>query len=82
LKKNILITGSTSFIGSNILNQLLKKNIHIYDVLREKNKNKKIIHKLKSNKNYHPIFYKKFNELETKIKKIKIDTVINCATYY
>ena len=82
MKKNILITGSTGFVGSNILNQLLKKNIHIYDVLREKNKNKRIIHKLKSNKNYHPIFYKKFNELETKIKKIKIDTVINCATYY
>jgi CDP-3, 6-dideoxy-D-glycero-L-glycero-4-hexulose-4-reductase len=82
LKKNILITGSTGFVGSNILNQLLKKNIHIYDVLREKNKNKRIINKLKSNKNYHPIFYKKFNELETKIKKIKIDTVINCATYY
>ena len=82
MKKNILITGSTSFVGSNILNQLLKKNIHIYDVLREKNKNKRIINKLKSNKNYHPIFYKKFNELETKIKKIKIDTVINCATYY
>jgi CDP-3, 6-dideoxy-D-glycero-L-glycero-4-hexulose-4-reductase len=82
LKKNILITGSTGFVGSNILNQLLKKNIHIYDVLREKNKNKRIIHKLRSNKNYHPIFYKKFNELETKIKKIKIDTVINCATYY
>jgi nucleoside-diphosphate-sugar epimerase len=82
LKKNILITGSTGFVGSNILNQLLKKNIHIYDVLREKNKNKRIIHKLKSKKNYHPIFYKKFNELETKIKNIKIDTVINCATYY
>ena len=82
MKKNILITGSTGFVGSNILNQLLKKNIHIYDVLREKNKNKRIIHKLKSKKNYHPIFYKKFNELETKIKNIKIDTVINCATYY
>ena len=82
MKKKILITGSTGFIGSNILNLLLKKKIHIYDVLRNKNKINKNIYKLRNNKNYHPIFYKKFNELEKKIKKIKIDTVINCATYY
>ena len=70
MKKKILITGSTGFIGSNILSLLLKKNIYIYDVLRDKNKNNKNINKLKNNKNYHPIFYKKFNELEKKIKKI------------
>ena len=82
MKKKILITGSTGFIGSNILSLLLKKNIYIYDVLRDKNKNNKNINKLKNNKNYHPIFYKKFNELEKKIKKLKVDTIINCATYY
>ena len=82
MKKKILITGSTGFIGSNILSLLLKKKIHIYAVLRDKNKNNKNINKLRNNKNYHPIFYKKFYELEKKIKKIKIDTVINCATYY
>jgi nucleoside-diphosphate-sugar epimerase len=82
LKKRILITGSTGFIGSHIVNLLLKKNIYIYDILREKNKNSKYIKKLKKNKNYFPIFYKKFKELEDKLKKIKINTVINCATYY
>ena len=67
MKKKILITGSTGFIGSNILGLLLKKNIHIYDVLRDKNKNNKNINKLKKNKNYHPIFYKKFNCLRNLI---------------
>ena len=61
---------------------MLKKNVYIYDILRNKNKkNKKIIY-LNKNKNYLPIFYKKFDELEKKLKKVKIDTVINCATYY
>ena len=82
MKQRILITGSTGFIGSHIVNLLLKKNIYIYDILREKNKNSKYIKKLKKNKNYFPIFYKKFQELEEKLKKIKINTVINCATYY
>ena len=82
MKERILITGSTGFIGSHIVNLLLEKNIYIYDILREKNKNSKYIKKLKKNKNYFPIFYKKFKELEEKLKKIKINTVINCATYY
>ena len=82
MKQKILITGSTGFIGSHILNLLLKKNIYVYDILREKNKKNKYIKKLKRNKNYFPIFYKKFIELENKLKKKKINTVINCATYY
>ena len=82
MKQKILITGSTGFIGSNIVNLLLKKNVYIYDILRNKNKKNKKIRELKKNKNYLPIFYKKFDELEKKLKKVKIDTVINCATYY
>jgi len=45
LKQRILITGSTGFIGSHIVNLLLKKKIYIYDILREKNKNNKYIKK-------------------------------------
>ena len=82
MKQKILITGSTGFIGSNIVSLLLKKNVYIYDILRNKNKKNKKIIELNKNKNYLPIFYKKFDELEKKLKKVKIDTVINCATYY
>ena len=82
MKQRILITGATGFIGSNIINLLLEKKIYIYDILRKKNKNNKYIKKLQREKNYFPIFYKKFNDLEEKLKKININTVINCATYY
>ena len=64
MKQKILITGSTGFIGSNIVNLLLKKNVYIYDILRNKNKKNKKIIDLNKNKNYLPIFYKKFDELE------------------
>jgi len=82
LKQRILITGATGFIGSNIINLLLEKKIYIYDILRQKNKNNKYIKKLQKKKNYFPIFYNKFNDLEKKLKKININMVINCATYY
>jgi nucleoside-diphosphate-sugar epimerase len=82
MKPKILITGSTGFIGSNIINLLLKNNLYIYDILRNKNKTNLNVNKLKKNPNYFPIFYKKIYDLEKKIKKLKIDIVINCATYY
>ena len=72
MKQKILITGSTGFIGSNIVNLLLKKNVYIYDILRNKNKKNKKIIDLNKNKNYLPIFYKKFEELEKKLKLIQL----------
>lgn len=72
---SILITGSTGFIGSNLLIHLKKKNVKIYDILRWPKK------KIKS-KNYYPILFKSNSELESKLKKIKINTVIHCATHY
>jgi len=78
LKKKILITGSTGFIGSHIKKYLLEKNYLVIDILRKKNK-KKI---KKIYKNYKPIFYNNIYDLEKKIKKIHYNTIINCATFY
>jgi len=78
LKKKILITGSTGFIGSHIKEYLLEKNYFVIDILRKKNK-KKI---KKIYKNYKPIFYNNIYDLEKKIKKIKYNIIINCATFY
>ena len=50
MKASILLTGSTGFIGSNILKFLLKKNFRIYDILRIKNKNKNFLNKLEKKK--------------------------------
>ena len=75
MKLSILLTGSTGFIGSNLLIYLKRKNIKIYDILRHPNKKKKY-------KNYYPIIFKDNSELESKLRKIKINSVINCSTHY
>ena len=76
--KKILITGSTGFIGSNLLKRFYPKN-KIYVILRKKSKNK---YKIKNYKDIKIIFYDNFDELDRKLKKIKVDVVFHCATHY
>ena len=73
---NILITGCTGFIGSNILNKFQKNN-KIYIILRNKKDNKKF-----KNKNVKIINYKNYDELNKKISKIKAELIIHSATHY
>ena len=73
---NILITGCTGFIGSNILNKFQKNN-KIYIILRNKKDNKKF-----KNKNIKIINYKNYDELNKKISKIKAELIIHTATHY
>jgi nucleoside-diphosphate-sugar epimerase len=75
---NILITGSTGFVGSNILDNLYSKN-KIYLIIRKKNQARNLIKKYQ---NVNIIFYDKVNELNKKLKNYKIDIVIHCATHY
>jgi nucleoside-diphosphate-sugar epimerase len=77
MQPSILLAGSTGFIGSNLLIHLKRKNIKVYDLLRSYKKKK-----IRKSKNYYPIFFKNNSELESKLKKVKINTVINCATHY
>ncbi len=72
----ILLTGSSGFIGSNILSNFLENN-QIYIIVRKKPSNK-----LLKNKNIKVIKFKNYNSLHSKIKRIKVDTVIHCATHY
>ena len=73
--KKILLTGSTGFIGSELLKNL-SKNYKIYVTLRKKTK-KNFIHK-----NIIKIYFSSFQNLNDKIEKLKINTVIHCATHY
>ena len=75
---NILITGSSGFIGSHILNKLYKKN-KIYLILRKKNKHR---NKLPLHQNIKIIYYDGFDNLNKKLKNINANIVIHCATHY
>ena len=76
-ENNFLVTGATGFIGSNIINLLIKKKKKVYALIKSSSK-KKIYKK----KNLYFIYYKNFDEIETKLKNYKFSTFINCATYY
>ena len=73
--KKILLTGSTGFIGSQLLNELSKDYI-IYITLRTKTK------KIIKNNNIVKIFFDNYETLNKKLKKLKVNTVIHCATHY
>ena len=72
----ILLTGSSGFIGSEILDQLSKKNIIYITQRNKKNVNKK------NNQNIKQIYFKNYDNLNFKLSKLKIDIVIHCATHY
>ncbi len=74
--QKILLTGSSGFIGSNIV-QILSKKYKIYLIVR-----KKSLERFNKNKNIKFIKFHNYESLNSKLKKIKVDIVIHCATHY
>ena len=74
--RKILLTGSSGFIGSNILN-IFSKYYKFYILVRKKPSNEYL-----KNKNISVIKFKNYNSLNSKLNKIKVDIVIHCATHY
>mgnify|MGYP001337544628 FL=1 len=72
----ILLTGSSGFIGSKILSSFSEK-YKFYIVVRKKIPKKKLI-----KKNIKVLYFKSYESLNSKLKKIKVDIVIHCATHY
>jgi len=73
---NILLTGATGFIGSNILKKIRLDN-KVFIIQRGLSKKK-----IKKIKNIKIITFEDYNTLSRKLKKIKVDIVIHCATHY
>ena len=80
MKKNILITGASGFVGSHVLDDCLKNNFNIYAVFRNSKKNVNFAKKYK--KKIFPIFYNNIYQIKNKLTNCKIHTVIHCATHY
>ena len=72
----ILLTGSSGFIGSNILSSF-SNDYKFYILVR-----KKPLKRYLENKNIKVIQFKNYNSLNSKLKKIKVNTVVHCATHY
>lgn len=83
MKKKILLTGTTGFIGKLFLKNILNKNFEVLDIVRKKNINNRdlfFLRKKYPNK-YKTIFYSKYEDLKV-LKNYKFDCFINFATLY
>ena len=82
--KIIVITGTSGFIGYEFLKFALNEKYKVIDILRHKNRKNRKLNSLRrqNKKNYKSIFFSKYNELEKKLKKIKVDYFVNFATLY
>lgn len=80
MKKSILITGASGFVGSHVLDDCLKNNFNVHAIFRHSKKNVSFTKKYK--KQILPIFYNNIYEIKNKLTNCKIDYVIHCATHY
>ena len=80
IKKPILITGSSGFIGSHLVNKLIENNIEVNVLLRKTSNIKRL---LKEKINYvkiKKINFSNMSEIEKYINKLKPKTVFHLAS--
>ena len=74
MKKNILITGCSGFIGSELVKKLLRKNVYLYLLI---NKEKPKIRSKKIKFIYCSLL--NYSKLKKKLYTINITDIIHCA---
>ena len=84
MKKKILITGSSGFVGNLFLKSALKNGYQVIDILRDKNRKNNALNQLRKvyPKSYKSLFFKNYYEINKKLKNQKFDHFINFATLY
>ena len=83
MDNKILLTGSSGFIGKSLTINLLNNKYQVFVILNNSKKNKALAKSLKKNyKNYKPIFINNVKELEKKLSKLKVNSIINLASKY
>ena len=67
--KRIIVTGSTGFIGKNLIINLLNKKVIVYPILKKSEKNIYLSKKLKKKfNNYRPVFFKNYDFFRVRFK--------------
>jgi len=80
IKTPILITGGSGFIGSQLINKLIKSNIEVHVLLRKSSKIKKIFSKKIHYVKIKKINFNNFNEIEKYIGKLQPKTIFHLAS--
>jgi nucleoside-diphosphate-sugar epimerase len=77
---NILVTGATGFIGTNLIYRLIDSKDNISIFIHNKS-NTEHIKKIILKSNIHEVDFTKFDTIKKKIKKIKPDIIYHLAAY-
>ena len=78
--RDILISGATGFLGSNLIELLSKKNTKLHILVRKQSMNK--FKKKKISKNINIIYFSSLDNLNRKLKSINTEVIVHCATHY
>lgn len=83
MKNKLLVTGASGFIGKNLVPKLCKNQKKVFAIFRKNKINREFTKRIsKKYKNFYPIFFSKIENLNFKLKNLRVEIVINLATKY
>lgn len=79
--QKVLVTGSTGFIGANLVRRLLKENYDVHAFIRPKSQNIWRVKEILGSLNMHSLDVLDNNTVRNTVNKIKPDVIFHLATY-